>query len=97
MENIRYFEVRKEVLTGKTEQYNVLIDGSPAGTSDSEGEAREITTGFIVYEYGEDGSTENVRFYPVQTNTENYTNNEEEVLAQIIADHQPTEWQNNEW
>lgn len=94
---IRYFEVRKEVLSGTTRQYNVCIDGTHAGTSESEGEEREITLGFSVWEYDEQGMTENVEFYPVNTNMGDFTNDEDKVLEQIISDHQPTEWQNNEW
>lgn len=94
---MKYFEVRKEVLDGTTRQYNVLMDGTHAGTSESDGEAREITTGFSVWEYDEQGMTENVEFYPVETDMGDFTNNEQEVLEKIISDHQPTEWQNNEW
>lgn len=94
---MRYFEVRKEVLDGTTRQYNVLIDGTHAGTSESEGEALEITTGFSVWEYTEDGVTENVEFYPVETDMGDFTNNEEKVLDKIIEDHPAEEWQNNEW
>lgn len=94
---MRYFEVRKEVMDGITRQYNVLIDGTHAGTSESDGEAREITVGFSVLEYDEQGMTENVEFYPVETDMGDFTNNEQEVLEKIISDHQPTEWQNYEW
>lgn len=94
---MKYFEVRKEVLDGTTRQYNVLIDGTHAGTSESEGEAREVTTGFSVWEYAEDGTTENVEFYPVETDMGDFTNNEDEVLEKIKADHNPSEWQNHDW
>ena len=93
----RYFEVRKEVLSGTTRQYNVLIDGTHAGTSESEGEIREITTGFNVWEYEEDGTTIGVEFYPVKTDTTNWDNDEDEVLKQILNDHPAGEWQNHEW
>lgn len=94
---MRYFEVRKEVLGGITRQFNVLIDGTHAGTSESEGEAQEITTGFNVWEYDEDGTNQNVEFYPVKTDTTDWGNNEDEVLEKIINDHPASEWQNNEW
>lgn len=94
---VRYFEVRKEVLTGETRQYNVCADGSHAGTSESDGEAREITTGFNVWEYEEDGTTIGVEFYEVQTNMGDFTNNEDEVLEKIKQDHPAGEWQNHEW
>lgn len=94
---MRYFEVRKEVLDGTTRQYNVLIDGTHAGTSESEGEAREITTGFSVWEYAEDGTTENVEFYPVATDMGDFTNNEDIVLEHIKSIYTPDKWQNNEW
>ena len=94
---MRYFEVRAEVLSGTTRQYNVCIDGSHAGTSESEGEMREITTGFSVWEYEEDGETIGVEFYPVITDTSEWTDNADEVLKQIETDHQPDEWQNHEW
>lgn len=96
-EYARYFEVRKEVLSGITKQFNVLIDGTNAGTCESDGEAREITTGFSVWEYNEQGMTDKVEFYPVKTDTTNWENDEDEVLKQIISDHPAGEWQNNEW
>lgn len=95
---MRYFEVRKEVLDGMTRQYNVCIDGEPAGTSESEMEARSMTTGFNVWEYDEDGMTTDVKFYAVKTDTEAWEDNEQEVLNKIIEDHRPEDgWQNNEW
>lgn len=96
-EYARYFEVRKEVLSGITKQFNVSIDGTNAGTYESDGEAREITTGFSVWEYDEQGMTDKVEFYPVKTDTTNWENDEDEVLKQIISDHPAGEWQNNEW
>lgn len=97
MEELKYFEVRKEVLQGKTKQFNVLIDGTPAGDGESDGEEKEIVTGFIVIESRENGVVENFKFYPVETNMEDYTNNEYKVLEKIIEEHEPTKWQNHEW
>lgn len=93
----RYFEVRKEVLSGKTRQYNVCIDGTPAGTSESEGDEKEIVLGFVVWEFDENGVEEDTIYYPVKTDTETFKNNEEEVLAEIINDHPAERWQNHEW
>ena len=93
----KYFEVRKEVLNGVLRQYNVLADGTHAGTSESEGQAREITTGFSVWEYDAEGYTTNTEFYPVVTNMGDFTNNEDEVLEKIKQDYPAGEWQNHEW
>lgn len=94
---MNYFEVRKEVLNGTIRQFNVCIDGTHAGTGESEGESKEITTGFSVWEYDEQGITEDVKFYPVETNTETWEDNEQIVLDKIIQDHPAGLWQNNEW
>lgn len=94
---MKYFEVRKEVLEGTTRQYNVCSDGSHAGVSESDGEPREITTGFIVWEYDENGETTGVEFYGVSTYTGDWTNNEQDILEQIKEDHPSNEWQNHDW
>lgn len=94
---MKYFEVRKEVLDGTTRQYNVLMDGTHAGTSESDGEARTLTTGFSVWEYDEQGLTQNVEFYPVETNMGTWEDNANDVLNYIIEDHPAGEWQNHEW
>ena len=50
-----------------------------------------------MWEYEEDGTTIGVEFYQVQTDTRDWRNNELQVLETIKYDHQPDEWQNDEW
>lgn len=92
-----YFTVEKEVLRGMPECYDVASDGSQIGVSWEEDEEIEITTGFMVRLYDEDGSLDEGIFYPVNTNAETGENNEDKVLEQIKADYPAGEYQNNGW
>ena len=92
---MKYFTVEKEVIRN-TYSYEVASDGSQIGES-WECDRPEIVVGFNVHIYEEWGEHIDTEFYPVNTNTESYENNEDRVLEQIKADYPPSEYQNNEW
>lgn len=94
---MRYFTVEKEVMRCAPVSYTVASDGSQIADEWEQDTIQELTTGFSVHEYEENGMHDNTEFYPVKTNTRDWTNNEDEVLKQIEADYPATEWQNNEW
>lgn len=93
---MKYFQVNREELIGTLTTGEIDSDGEYTNLPDDI-EQRNITIGFSVSEYGEDGMIENVEFYPVQIDTESWTTNEDEVLEQIKADYPAGEWQNNNW
>lgn len=92
-----YFEVEKEVLTGDIMVGVCASDGTEL-ESYNRADPLEITLGFTVHVWNDEESFED-EWYPVKTDmsTSDYTNNEEEVLAQIMKDHPAGEWQNNNW
>lgn len=98
---MRYFSVEKEVLEiSSVSRYSVDSSGEQTQGAygvDSEDNPRTITAGFLVQYYSEEGLLEEVKFYPVATDTTSYQDNSDEVLKQILADHPATEYQNNEW
>lgn len=94
---MRYFTVEKEVMRVAPVRYGVASDGAQLADEWETDEVQELTTGFAVWEYEEDGTTIGVEFYPVQTNTRDWRNNELQVLETIKYDHPTDEWQNNEW
>lgn len=93
---MKSFSVEKEVMDGMVSAATVDSGGDFIGCPDDR-ENQHIVTGFSVFEYGENGMTENVRFFPVKTDFATWENNEEEVLNKIKAEYQPGEWQNNDW
>lgn len=93
---MKYFSVNKEELVGMMTTGEIYSDGEYKNLPDDV-EARNITMGFSVWEYDEDGTTENVEFYPVATDMGDFTNNEDIVLEHIKSIYTPDEWQNNEW
>ena len=93
---MKYFTVEREELTGTQVSGEIFADGEYVNLP-SDTEMRTVTTGFSVFEYGEDGMTQRVEFYPVKIDTESWATNEDEVLEQIKADHPAGEWQNNNW
>lgn len=101
MEDMKYFEVEREYLViHGMKRYEINSDGSQgADAYDTEYDhmPREITTGYVVNSYYENGEHYMTDFYPVQTDTSQWTDNSEEVLEQIKEDYPPTEWQNNRW
>lgn len=94
---VRYFEVEKETLSGKIWRGIVNRDGSEYEIPYDAEETREITTGFSVRELDEYGITQDVEFYEVKTNFNDFSNNEAEVLDKIEADHPAGEWQCHNW
>lgn len=94
---MRYFEVEKEVLAGELRAGRIYADGEFIDAP-SDTEMRTVTTGYSVFEYNEDGTTEGVKFYGVNINTEDWETDEEKVLAKIKEDYAPEKgWQNNNW
>ena len=94
---MRYFEVQKEVLRGTPVMFNVHSDGTQSCDEWEEDFVQEITTGFAVKSYNEDGSDSEMTFYPCNVDFGTWEANEDEVLEQIKQDFPPTEYQNNEW
>lgn len=93
---MKYFSVNRETLSGMMTTGEIYSDGEYVSQPDDT-EAREITMGFSVTQYGEDGMIENVEFYPVATDMESLTNNEDVVLEHIKSIYTPDKWQNNQW
>lgn len=94
---MRYFSVHKEELSGVATSGEIFSDGEYVALPDDT-ETVNITLGYSVYEYDENGMTSSVEFYPVKTNTESFTNNEEAVLDKIKSIYTPeNRWQNNNW
>lgn len=97
----KYFSVEKEVVYIKDVcRWPVYKDGEKSGEHyyvENGGYPDNLTIGFVVNIYGEEGYLEGVEFYSVKTDMDDFTNNELEVLKQIEAEHPAGEWQNNEW
>jgi hypothetical protein len=93
---MKYFSVNKEELVGMQTTGEIYSDGEYVNLPDDI-EAKTITMGFSVSEYGEDGMIENVAFYPVSTDMESLTNNEDVVLEHIKSIYTPDKWQNHQW
>ena len=93
---MKYFSVNKEELVGMMTTGEIYSDGEYKNLPDDV-EARNITMGFSVMEYGEDGMIENVKFYAVETDMESLANNEDAVLNKIKEDYKAGEWQNHDW
>ena len=108
---MRYFTVEKEYLLGEVWRYEVNSDGTKTGdrySVESEDVGNKLVLGFLVQEYTERGMLVGVEFYPVKSDINKkpladdtgayvYQNNENEVLAKIYGEHDPSEWQNNNW
>lgn len=94
---MKYFTVEKEVMRVAPVRYTVANDGAQLADEWETDEVQTLTTGFAVWEYEEDGTTIGVEFYPVQTDTRDWRNNELQVLKTIEYDHPASEWQNDEW
>ena len=93
---MKYFEVKREDLRGSLMSGLAYSDGEYLEEPD-ETEIRALTTGFSVWIYAENGMTEDVKFYPVKTDMESWTDDSEEVIEKIKADYPAGEWQNNNW
>lgn len=108
---MRYFTVEKEYLSGEVWRYEVNSDGTKAGdrySVESEDIGNKIVLGFLVQEYTEQGMLVGVEFYPVKSDISKepladdtgvyvYQSDEDEVLARIRGEHDPSEWQNDNW
>lgn len=93
---MEYFKVNKETLSGMMTTGEVYSDGEYVDLPDDI-EAREITMGFSVTEYGEDGRITDVKFYPVSTDMEGLSDDSEKILEQIKQDYPAPDWQNDQW
>ncbi len=93
---MKYFSVNKEELIGTLTTGEIYSDGEYVNLPDDI-EQRNLTMGYSVSVYGEDGMIEDVKYYPVKIDTESWTTNEDEVLEKIKADFPAGEWQNNQW
>lgn len=94
-----YFTVEKELVRGSLYCHEVESDGSRASDTWSveSDEVFEMTTGFTVHTYDEQGVHIDTNYYPVETNTATWQDNADEVLEQIKADYPAGEYQNNNW
>lgn len=96
---MKYFQVEREYLRGSVMFGKVYSDGEPIDEFD-EREVKEITTGFSVWEYEGDsvGTTIGVEFYPVHTDTSDWTDDSEQVLNKIKEEYSADKgWQNPAW
>lgn len=95
---MKHFRVEEEFVSAIPRRVEVSADGSDIEGTDYETDDYEyIVLGYTVYEEDEQGITQNVEFYPVQTDTRTFRCNADEVLAQIRQDYPASEWQNNNW
>lgn len=97
-----YFEVEREFVRGKMFRHEVESDGSQAsdsyGVDDELGDdIFEMTIGFVVNTYDEQGIHLDTDFYEVDTSTATWQDNADEVLEQIKANYPAGEYQNNRW
>ena len=93
---MKYFSVNREELVGTMTTGEVYSDGEYVNLPDDV-EQRSITMGFSVSEHGEDGMIQDVKFYPVATDMESFTDDSDEVIEKIKADYPAPDWQNNNW
>lgn len=96
---MKYFEVYEKKLGGKTMTTLVCSDGSYEYGATSEENIYEPRVdeilGYNVVEYEEDGSNMQEVFYNVDRVNGQY--NTDEMLERIKAEHDPSEWQCNNW
>ena len=93
---MKYFEVHKEELRGSLMSGEIDAGGDYLRESD-ELEIRTLTTGLSVYEYDEQGIRIGTEFYPVTTDTSDWSDDCEEVMENIKRDYPADKWQNNAW
>ena len=93
---MKYFQVNKEELIGTLTTGEIYSDGEYVNLPDDI-EQRNLTMGYSVSIYDENGMIEDVKYYPVKIDTESWETNEDEVLEKIKADFPAGEWQNNQW
>lgn len=85
--------LRGSIITG----VEVYSDGEVVDPwSGTETEIKEIIVGYAVHTY-DDYLHLDTEFYPVKTDTTDWSDDHEEVLEKIKADYPAGEWQNNNW
>ena len=89
-EETLYFTVELKTIFGNVAKMRVDSTGDPLELPDEE-ELEDIKLAYIVTESYEDGEI----FSTVEYNL--YGEDEDKVMAQIIADHPAPEWQNNDF
>lgn len=98
---MKNFTVEREyLLIREFRRERVCSDGSEASDGydvDSENLPTEITTGFVVELWDEDNRINDHIFFPVETNMDDFTNNEQEVLERIKKEFPAGDYQNNDW
>lgn len=87
----RYFAVYLETILGSKARTKIDRSGEAVELPDNEEMGEEIVLNVIVEEYDEQGLHQNMRRY------EAYNKDLDEVLAQVEADHNPSEWDNFDW
>lgn len=97
-----YFEVEREFVRGKMFRHEVESDGSQASDSygvddEDANDVFEMTIGYVVNTYDEQGMHLDTNFYKVDTDTATWQDNADEVLEKIKANYPAGEYQNNRW
>lgn len=87
----RYFTVYLETVLGSMARTKIDRSGDALELPASEEMGEEIVLNVIVEEYDELGLHLNMRKYDA------YNKDLDEVLAQVEADHDPSEWDNFDW
>ena len=94
---MRYFSVHKEELSGMATSGEIYSDGEYMNLPD-DSEVKTITLGYSVWEYGESDVVDTVEFYPVSTNTSDFSDNSEAVLDKIKDKYSADKgWENYNW
>ena len=99
-EMINFTVEREYAVVKEMRRYEINSDGTQAQVSydvDSISNPSEITTGFLVQLFNEQGLIDNCIFYPVETNMDDFTDNSKEVLERIKGEYTPDKYQNNCW
>lgn len=94
---MKRFMVEKEIIRSTPLRYAIDSSGKQIGDAWEAGPDAEICLGYVVYTLDAEGRTESVNFYPVNTDTCDYTDNSDAVLQQIQQDFPATEWHNKDW
>lgn len=94
----KQFIVEGEYLEGVPYRVEVDSGGDDIGNGYDVEDKYYITIGYNVCELDENGiRTENVEFYPVDTDMETFNDNHEKVLEHIKRDYPAPEWENLSW
>jgi len=87
----RTFTAYLETIYGSIARSQIDRSGDVLGIPDDEEMGEEIVLNVIVEEYDEDGNYLGDKTYDA------YNKDLDEVLAQVEADHDPSEWDNYDW